>query len=79
MFVGIRCVIRSLKMLKVYLVYRSDTDGGDGMGGGCGWGEAKMQGAFTSRERACNWVRSETKKLKGDWRTKYSYKTLKVL
>ena len=66
-------------MLKVYLVFRSDTDGGDGMGGGCGWDEPKMVSAFTTRDKACNCVRTETKKLKGDWRTKYSYKTLKVL
>lgn len=65
-------------MLQVFLVYHSYLDSCEGLGGGGRWEEPQMVGAFTTKNKARNWVRQQRKKHKFDWKVRFSYKTLNV-
>ena len=67
-----------MEKLKVFLVYSSYFNEGDGLAGGGVWNEPTMVGAFRDKKVARNWVRRQRRAWKFSWRTRFTYKTLLV-
>lgn len=65
-------------MLKVHLVYFSHFSDDGGLCGDGSYTKPELVSAFTTPNKARNWVRKQRKQLAPAWQYKFSHKILKV-